>query len=396
MQGTRHVFKVMLLFMSFLLSTGVAKENSSLEVDLYGYVKLDGAYEQNSSSHGNFIMWVNPQYNNRDDAQFNMTANETRFGINITEKRHQPILVSGKIEFDLYAGVTGATVAQNKAMLQLRHAYFTVEAGKFKMLAGQSWDIISPLNPATLNYPVLWSCGNIGYRRPQISLFYSPTNEGNTKINLGMGFFRTLGNDLTPTFTLAVADADKTDGDDDGTDAAIPTIQGIVDINHKFNDRYKVRFGISGLWGKMDAEDKLGVSEEYENRVLVGHGSFESGATFGLSGEYYSGSNLGSYFGGISNSSLVDGLASSGGWASLWFKTTPKFKFTAGYGYDDPDDDDLSDNQRSKNQCFFGNIGYSIVPQVILGLEISQWKTTYKNVETVDDLRVQTSLIFNF
>ncbi|MFZ5980109.1 MAG: hypothetical protein ACOYVF_05705 [Candidatus Zixiibacteriota bacterium] len=365
-------------------------------MDLYGYVKLDGAYDQNPSSHGNFIMWVDQGVVSDDDAQFNMTANETRFGLKATGKGYENINVAGNVEFDLYAGVTGGTVAQNKAMLQLRHAYFTLQSGNWKLLAGQSWDLISPLNPSTLNYPVMWGCGNIGYRRPQVSLFYVRTSQSGSSFTAGTGFFRTIGNDLTPTLSLAVDDEDMTDGFDDGTDAAIPTFQGIVDFTHKMSNGYTVRFGVSGLWGQLDAKDMLGVSEEYESWGVVGHLALTPSSSFGLLGEYYTGTNLGSYYGGIANSSTVDGLAASGGWGSLWFKLAPKVKLSTGYGIDDPDDSDLSSSQRSKNECFFGNIRYDIVPQVTLGFEVSNWKTTYKDVDSYNDLRVQSSFILNF
>ena len=40
----------------------------------------------------------------------------------------------------------------------------------FTILGGQTWDVISPLNPRSLNYSVYWWAGNIGYRRPQVRL----------------------------------------------------------------------------------------------------------------------------------------------------------------------------------------------------------------------------------
>ena len=76
-------------------------------------------------------------------------------------------LASGLIEIDFYGGG-----AENKPRPQLRHAYADiawVDSG-WNMLAGQTWDLISPLNPWTLNYSVAWWAGNIGFRRPQIRL----------------------------------------------------------------------------------------------------------------------------------------------------------------------------------------------------------------------------------
>jgi hypothetical protein len=286
-------------------------------------------------------------------------------------------------------------VAENKAMLQLRHAYFTLQSNNLKILAGQSWDIISPLNPSTLNYPVLWGCGNIGYRRPQISMFYNFGNQGNTDVTFGAGFFRTIGSDLAPTLTLAVDDEDRTDGADDGTDAAIPSFQGILDVNHK-SPSMNVRFGISGLWGTMDADDRLGVSEKYESWAVVGHLALSPSSQYGLAGEFYTGSNLGGYYGGIVNSSTVQGVESSGGWGSFWMKASPKVKLSAGYGFDDPKNENLGVGSRTKNQCIFGNVTYELVSQVQLGLELSQWSTTYQEVGDVDNFRVQTSMIFSF
>ena len=35
-------------------------------------------------------------------------------------------------------------------------------------MAGQNWDLMSPLLPSTVNYSVGWAGGNIGFRRMQL------------------------------------------------------------------------------------------------------------------------------------------------------------------------------------------------------------------------------------
>jgi len=384
------------LVIGFLLIMGAvahAADRPSFDLRWYGYFKLDGSYDQNLTSHENFVMWVQPRIYDKDDEQFNMTANETRFGFVATGKGYQSVEVGGRVEFDLYAGVTGASIEQNKAMLQLRHAYFTIQSGNTQLLAGQTWDLISPLNPSTLNYPALWGCGNIGYFRPQVSLWHTFEAEGRTAVTVAGGFFRTIGEDLTPTFSLAAGEFSE--GNDDGSDAGIPSFQGLLDVRHDLVSGGFVRFGVSGLWGQLRAETNLGNSETYESWAAIGHLTVSFSERFGFAGEAFTGSNLGSYLGSILRSSEVGGLATMGGWASAWFKPTPKVELATGFGFDDPDDNDLAAG-RASNISYFGNVRYYIVPRASFGLEISQWETKYKDAETAKNLRAQTSFILDF
>lgn len=387
--ATRTITAAIILLIS--VSPALADGKPSFDIKGYGYFKLDGAYDRNLTSHGNFVMWVQPPANAEDDEQFNMTANETRFGVNLIGNGYGNLKVSGKLEMDLYASVSG--VAENKAMLQLRHAYFAVESGRYKLLAGQSWDLISPLNPSTLNYSVLWGCGNIGYRRPQVSFWYNYQADKTTEIGFAAGFFRTIGTDLTPTFTLATGET--VEGADDGTDAGIPSVQALFDLKHNLSNGGQMRGGFSGLWGKLKAETTLGNSEKYESWGFAAHAALAPSARFGLNGEFYTGSNLGSYFGAVLRNSEIDGLKSSGGWLTLWWQASKLFHLSSGFGIDDPDDDDFASG-RSRNSCLYGTFRYTFIPQATLGVELSQWETKYKGGETADNFRGQTSLILNF
>ncbi len=381
---------VLLLLPAGFLNAG---DKPSLDVKWYGYIKLDGAYDNNLTSHGNYIMWIQPRVYGKDDEQLNITANETRLGINISSTGYQNAEVGGKLECDFYGSVSGGTVSENKPLLMLRHAYLTLKFGHTTILAGQSWDLIAPLNPSTLNYSVLWGCGNIGYRRPQLSLWQTLTPGTNTSVTFAAGVFRNIGNDLTPSFSLEAGEVSE--GADDGTDAGIPSIQGRWELKYDFGSGGVLRFGTSGLWGQLKAETSLGHSNTYKSWASAGHLliSFPSG--FGLSGEIYTGSNLGSYFGAILRNSEIKGIRSMGGWVSVWMKLSSKVQLAEGFGMDDPEDKDFSSG-RSKNTCAFANIRYSVVPNATIGLELSNWQTDYKNAKNVKDFRTQTSFILNF
>ena len=70
----------------------------------------------------------------------------------------------GKVEVDFQNSVLST---ENKPTIMLRHAYLEAKDDDFRLLVGQTWDVISPLNPDMLLYSVGWDGGNIGYRRAQ-------------------------------------------------------------------------------------------------------------------------------------------------------------------------------------------------------------------------------------
>ncbi len=372
-----------------LAMTVSAAEKPSFKFDLSGYFKLDGSYDQNLTSHGNFSLWTKPA--SEDDEQFNMTANHSRFIMKATGENYVDANVGGHLEFDFYGGVTGATVPDNKPMLLLRQAFFTVQKGGIELKAGQSWDMVSPLNTPMLNYGYMLASGNIGYRRPQVSLSYTGQAGENTKVKVGGGIARPMSDDLALSLTLAA------DGIDDGTDAGIPSFQGLFEVNHNPQGGAQIRAGVSGLWGQMKAESNDRTEEEtYNSWAFAGHFQVNVTPQFGLLGEAYTGSNLHTYFGGVANLNTIDGTDAQGGWLSVWGKPHSRVKLIAGAGIDQTDEDALADGSRLNNQTLYGTIEYQLVQQVTLGLEVSQNETEYKNAETSDNLRVQSAFMLNF
>jgi hypothetical protein len=56
---------------------------SAFDIKLYGLVKLDAAYDDSRVNVGNFGRWVETESVLKNDEQFNLTANQTRLGMDI-------------------------------------------------------------------------------------------------------------------------------------------------------------------------------------------------------------------------------------------------------------------------------------------------------------------------
>jgi hypothetical protein len=354
---------VVLLIITMICTTTLI--TGKTKVTPYGFVKLDAIYETGSSHPGNFVLWAkNP---GESDGLFHLTANQTRLGLNIEGISFGDFKVKGKVEIDFYGGN-----AENKAYNFMRKAFLEISNGSLSILAGQSSDIISPLVPSDLNYTVHWGSGNIGYRRPQLSFKYSKES-GKGIFTIQGGVFRTIGNGLNGGIALGV-----------------PTFQGRIAGKFLMGNS-SLQLGVSGHYGKSKESSDL----EYATNSLNLDVVFEVSPKVKILGEYFTGKNLGTFFGGIAQSVNSSGteIRAKGFYVNLQAKTTKKSQLSVAYGMDDPDDSDLNDGNRSKNSAFFVNYTFNLSPSLKIGFQVANWQTDYLNGETQKTTRIQNSWI---
>jgi len=351
-----------LLTLSILINAQNNNSDSKLTIKPYGFFKLDMSYDSDLMSAGNFARWANP---NSGDAipTTNITAKQSRFGMNINKGN-----ISGKVEIDFYGG--GST--ENKGAPMLRKAYAETKFDGFSIRAGQDSDVISPLVPSTINYPVAWWAGDIGYRRPMLKFF------GNlNSINWTIAFARNIGGDIGE------------DSINDGAAGILPEIQGRLGFT--LLENYII--GFSGHFAQLDALGKDGKYQSWSANVDL---ILPVTSKISLSGEAFVGNNLARMLGGIGNASTIDGVATQGGWINLKIKPNSKHSLSVGFSMDDPCDCDLNDGARSKNTMVFANIYHDILDGFLIGFEASYWSTEYKNMDTATAMRGQLAFLYKF
>lgn len=362
---------------------------AGLDVELYGRLKLDAAYDTSRIDTGNYAKWVQSEASNKNDNQFNMTANESRLGMWIYGPKDEEVKTSGRVEIDFYGGG-----AENKSNPMMRHAYLNLDwpQDKFSILAGQTSDVISPLFPDTLNYSVGWWAGNIGYRRPQIRLTKSYAIDKNVDLKLEGAIARTIG----------LSSGSFTPGDA-GEDAGIPSFQGRTSVTFPWFGHKPTTLGLSGHWAKEEYDtDASGTSDKFDSWSLNLDLTQPINEWLTIKGETFSGRNLSAYLGGIGqgvNTARSKEIASKGGWMAANLGPWGKWSFNVGAGIDDPENDDLegiSGDKRELNRSIFGNVIYNVDKNAQIGFELSQWHTEYQGEGSADSLRAQTSFIYKF
>ena len=362
------------------------KKAQALKFKFYGYLKLDAAYDDSRINPGNFARWVENETVNADDNQFNMTARQSRLGFWAERSVEKGILVRGRAEIDFYAGSS-----ENKNEPMMRHAYAEViwVDEDFSIVAGQTSDVISPLNPTTVTYAPVWWAGNIGYRRPQIRLTKGIKMGEGGKLVIQGAAARTIGHDSL------------FDPGDTGEDAGFPSVQGRIAYLFDMNGK-KGQFGVSGHWGReeYDLDAMNEETEELDTWSFNVEAKFPVSDVFTVLGEFYMGKNMDAYLGGIGqgiNTNLLEVVESKGGWGAVAVGPFDSVSFNFGASMDDPEDEDLWAGARCKNTVFWGNAFYELVKGMKFGAEVSHWTTAYVGVDDdAEALRFQFTAMFSF
>lgn len=404
MNFTKNAIKY---FLGFLFSTYAvfAAESTpvitkaGVQLSVYGFASLTAAYNDSRSNNGNFDNTVSASdLTNEDDGGWYLTPNLTRLGVNIAGSDSTAyIQTSGKIEVDFYGG--GSATAP---VPRLRHGYGQVTFGKtgFSILAGQTWDVISPLITPILNAGMLTNSGDPGMRRAQLRLTESiPVADGS--VDIAAAVVRSVG-----------IDQPYTGVGETGTDGDIPAFEGRIGVALPlWVEGKKVGVGISGHYGREEFDiDGSGATKDVPTWSVNGDLYLPILKTLTLLGEGFYGEDLATYGAGIGRGVVTNAedpkktktIKAYGGWAALQYNPAQKLAFNLGAGVDKIDKESIEDvGGARRNRSAFVNAAYKLTPTFTVGLEYLRIETDYLNTstgktQTADLNRGQLSLNYGF
>jgi hypothetical protein len=371
---------------------------AGVKAQLYGFARLDAVWESGMVYPGNIALWAQPQGMGRNDGEWNLTAGASRLGFNLNGPDTEKLKLSGTIEIDFTGG--GAENNQNPRM---RHAFMKAfwPASDFSIVAGQTWDLVGSMIPFTDDPAIMWDAGNIGGRHPQLRLTKGFKSGDKGRFEVAVAASRTIG------------EKDGISGTDTGRDADIPTIQGRVALSGPLLvDNKPATIAVSGHYGQEQWDtDKSNAHKTLDSWSCNLELSMPLSANLLLAGEYFTGSNLDDFYGGIGQGvntgsdtkSIFRNIRSHGGWAALKYFASPSTTVSLGAGIDDPNDSDLAGYTaattsfpRSLNRTIFANVINQVTPNFILGFQLGEWITDYIGAPRSEAVRAQSSVTYKF
>ena len=327
-------------------------------------------------------------------AQFNVSPGNTFLGVVATAPRLGGMQLEAKFDMDFRSN---APYLNENAFLPLvRDLYLQASWARLRVLAGQASDIISPRASTTLNfYPLSYIPGDIGDYRPQVRVEW----------------YQSISDGFAMNFQGAVAQAVQTfqiSGDVQATQTGLPDFQGHVGL--QFGPAVEsgprvFECGVSGYVGKRQVVlaaagfPPPGEVRQYDSWAFVADGSLRLGERTLIEGEYYIGQLVGDYSGAIFQT--VDPvkkvpIRARGGWVQVTQSLGTRWVLHAGFGTDDPFDQDLAPLERRTNTEVFANAFVRVVGGLRLALELSYWVTQWVDAPTATAFRVETAVLFAF
>ncbi|MBX3161433.1 MAG: hypothetical protein KF773_36065 [Deltaproteobacteria bacterium] len=347
-----------------LLPRIAAADDDSPGLSIYGFARLDvlsNDARMSDAASADFVLPTDTPSSR--DGDFAMTPRLSRVGLSIDEWRVARRLTGeGKLEID-FGGGDGTN------SLRLRHAYASVAYNrKLQVLAGQTWDLASPLYPSAQNDGQLRFAGNLGDRRPQVRL-----EALGEHVHVGVG--------ASATGARARMDLDG-DGMADGVATEAPMLQWLVEV------RQRARGNIArvGLSGHATYENGAGARERRGRSVGL-HAFIPVAKKLVALGEGYVGENLADLGGSVGEKvdemldpAQMKAIRSVGGWFELAWLPSNKSMLALGTSYDSALDRTVADGHRTRNRTTYGVLRYMPKPALQLGVEYLSWTTEYKNV----------------
>jgi hypothetical protein len=284
--------------------------------------------------------------------------------------------------------------------------YGQVSDGRWRVAAGQNFDVFAPRDPDTLPSGKLAATGNPGAYRPQFRLEHA--------FEAGKGFGGVVQVAASAPITTALPDE---------VDVANLQVAEVVEDNGWPNVEARLNLGfgapaeraggrslrpfelgVSGVVGQLRVLDNIRPTDPLTldfDRTTVSvwgaalDGQIALGRSFGLSGELYTGQGLGEYMAGIFqsyNRTSNRAVPTSGGWGQLYLYPAENLRLNVGYGIDNATGSGLFGLQ--KNSAIFANVVWDVNAWLQLGLEGNYKFTLYDTFGEKDAWVVISQVMF--
>ena len=356
------------------------------KISLYGRLELNTAYETDVT---NGLWSANAPSGAKGDAQgrTSLSIARTRLGLNLEgpSKEDEPSL-KGKFEADFagnssYSNFNGTSGANGGFRVRQSWGSVTFKDLGLTLLFGQTDDVVTPLDPPSVNPSSFNGAGNIGNRRPQIRI-----TEAIGPVEIAVA----ATHDRIYNYTPQMDENDPTTAAAQVTDAnapSIPGFQGRVGVKLPASwagEKANLAVGLGGLFAKNEA-----ANADDKHRYASPEASYMFGADLSLplidiltlTGEFFTGQNLSRYGDGSLGQSRAyskdGGIKSIGWWGGLAAKLPASVSAGAGVGAESLDDKSKNNGKAESNMFIFGNLAYNFTPAAKVTCEYLNLATSY-------------------
>jgi hypothetical protein len=298
-----------------------------------------------------------------------MAIRQTSFGIAVTHPEVWGGQFTGDLDVDFFGGQFHSTGGRTFPLIRLRTARAIVDWEHSQLLIGQEMPLISGLNPVSLaavGVPEFTYAGNLWFWIPQIR--YGVHTTGSWRVGLQGAVLAPTSGDTVGNFLTTYDRAERTN---------VPYAQARVHFSWGDAETGgEIGFGVHSGAVMDDSNDTRGSS------ALAADWLIPIGSRFEIRGEAYTGELIRGLGGGAINQNFgIDGItpvSTTAAWTQLNYRLTNTLRIGAGYGFDDPDDDDLAPTgTRFLNTITSMHAHWRPAGPLVFGIEMRTMKTRY-------------------
>jgi hypothetical protein len=335
----------LLLGSAALASAQEAPKPPPFTFALHGFVSMsacsqDGAY-QLSDCQQSLMAAAEPA---ADGNSLGFDVRQSRFNFSVKG----PQVFAGAtptavLELDFFQGFGAGAYGNVSLLNRLRLAYSELNWGNHRLAFGQLNDLTFAMAPVSLShiaFPLGYSTGNIGWRRPGIWGFHNLAVAPDVKLELAWMVGRSQWNDAATGIGAGFPDpAANPGGISRGSASNVPALEGRVTATYgKLFNAW-----VAGHWNKVDLN---GVGTGGGEDLTVQSVNAGAKATVGpvtVAATGFTGKNLAPLIGNLVQfqaATFTEDVSAWGFWAQAGFNVTKELSLWALYGEQKPDEAD--------------------------------------------------------